>query len=351
MLTSAGWAVRELDAELGTGQAGVVLALAGYTAEAAVGRADPVPGLDELLRGALEVLHRQDRRPARGPGALDGAGGRIWAWLALADLLDRTPGSDGSAPRARAVAAARALRDRVAGGSGWRDGVSGVVVPLLDLGAVTGDPAWTALASDVGRSLVRALDARPPGLEPTGFARGGAGTGWALDRLSAAGAGTAEERIGWRDWAARLSRPGQDASAADADPGWCRGAAGVGLAACDLYRRTGDERQLAVLRRTTAAVASAGLPGGRSLCHGAPGAWELLTAAGRIAGAAVVLPCRQDLDTRLLNVLATDPRPGFDAAEASAPGLLNGLSGTLLTLLRMSPEHALGSPLLLETPG
>ena len=349
VLTGAGWAVRELDAELCSGQAGVVLALAGYAAEVAAGLADPVPGLDELLRGALEVLYRLDRRPARGPGALDGTGGRVWTWLSLADLLDGTPLADSSALHARAVAGARALRDRVAGGSGWWDGVSGVVVPLLDLGAATGDPAWTALAADVGRSLVRALDARPPALEPGGFARGGAGTGWALDRLAAAGAGSAEERRGWQELAARLSRPEQDAWAAGADPGWCRGAAGAGLAAGDLYRRTGDDRQLAVLRRATAVVAAAGLSGGRSLCHGAPGAWELLTAARGVADGPVALPGQEELDTRLLEVLAAVPGPGFDAAEASAPGLLNGLSGTLVTLLRMGPGHGPGSPLLLES--
>ncbi|QMU71459.1 type 2 lanthipeptide synthetase LanM family protein [Streptacidiphilus sp. P02-A3a] len=349
VLTGAGWAVRELDAELGTGQAGVVLALAGYAAEAADGRADPVPGLDELLRGALEVLYRLDRRPARGPGALDGAGGRIWTWLTLADLLARTPSADSAAPRVRALVAARGLRNRVAGGSGWWDGVSGVVVPLLDLGAATGDPAWTTLATDVGRSLVLALDANPLGLEPAGFARGGAGTAWALDRLAAAGVGTGEQRDGWRERAGRLSRSAQDAWTAGGDPGWCRGAAGAGLAACDLYRRTADDRLLAVLRRTTAAVAAGGLPGGRSLCHGAPGAWELLTAAGRATGAAEALSGRRELDTRLLDVLAAAPRPGFDAAEATAPGLLNGLSGAVVTLLRMHPESAVASPLLQQT--
>ena len=349
VLTGAGWAVRELDAELCSGQAGVVLALAGYAAEVADGRADPVPGLDELLLGALEVLYRLDRRPARGPGALDGTGGRVWTWLTLADLIGGRPGADGAALRERAVAAAGALGGRVAGGSGWWDGVSGVVVPLLDLGAATGDPVWTTLATDVGRSLVRALDARPPGLEPAGFARGGAGTGWALDRLAAAGAGSAEQRAGWQDWAGRLSRPEQDAWVKGGDPGWCRGAAGGGLAACDLYRRTGGDRPLAVLRRTAEVVASGGLPGGRSLCHGAPGAWELLTAARELTGEPTALPGQQELDTRLLDVLAAGPRPGFDAAEASAPGLVNGLSGTVVTLLRMRPGNRLGSPLLLET--
>jgi type 2 lantibiotic biosynthesis protein LanM len=353
----AGWSVRGLGPDPSTGQGGVVVSLAAYLREAREGRAEPVPGLAELLSGALDGLRRLDERPTREPGALSGLAGRVLTWLTLSALLGEDAGTGEPAPGGkglldRAVARAAGLRAPDIRGTHGLNGWAGAVVPLLELAEATGDAGWSALAADIGRGLARSLTAGAAGAaagEPTagatGFAHGRTGTAWGLYRLALSGAGDAEERARWRESADLGLRSA--ALAAPADAGWCRGAAGIGLAACDLYARTGDPRQLDTVRRMVEFVATQGPGRGRSLCHGAPGGWELFSAARRIAPGLPGLPGPGPTADRLLDVLRAPARSGLDAVEATAPGLLNGLAGTVLTLLRMHPEHGLGgSPLL-----
>ncbi|QMU78111.1 type 2 lantipeptide synthetase LanM [Streptacidiphilus sp. PB12-B1b] len=358
----AGWAVRGLGPDLLSGQAGVVVSLAAYQGEAEQGRAEPVPGLGELLTGAVEGLRRLDDRPTRGPGALTGHAGRVWAWLALSSLL-REGAGDRRSPQPvpqpvpelldRAVARAQALRAPDLRSTHGLDGWAGAVVPLLDLSAATGDARWAAFAASIGRGLATSIGAQGQARAVTatalGFAHGRAGTAWALHR-AALGAGSDDERAQWRASADRALGAAADAVEASGDAGWCRGASGIGLAACDLYARTGDGRYLDLVRRMVAVALAAGSGQGRSLCHGACGVWELLAAARGLGLGSAELPGPGVSGGLLLDTLRTPPAGGLDAAEATAPGLLNGLAGTALTLLRMHPGHGLGgSPLLLAS--
>ncbi|MBM9509850.1 DUF4135 domain-containing protein [Actinacidiphila acididurans] len=333
VLTEAGWSVGPLGADAYTGQAGVVVGLAGYAAEARAGRADPVPGLDETLRGALTALRRLDARPARRPGGLRGLGGRVWAWLALAGTAGTSP-ADRDAYLERAATAAAGLRGAFGqrpadpDGTSGLDGWAGVVVPLLELSEAAGDPAWAALAADIGRTLADRPGAAPDGGLPA--------TAWARYRLALSGAAGADADP-WRQAARTAFAEAADAPSPGA--GWCRGRTGTALAAADLYGRTGDPVLAAVVR-----AALDDLPAtGRTLCHGAPGMWELGAAARRTG----LDGPPEDRDTRLLDLLAAAPRPGLDTVAATAPGLMNGLAGTVTTLLRMHPAHRVPAPLLL----
>ena len=57
-LTQTGWAVQPLDADLYGGLSGIALLAAAYLKETEAGRADPVEGLDQLLKGVLLTLDK-----------------------------------------------------------------------------------------------------------------------------------------------------------------------------------------------------------------------------------------------------------------------------------------------------
>jgi len=358
VLGGAGWAVRALDADLYSGQSGVTVCLAGYLHEARAGRAEPVSGLADLVDGALATLIEvEDQgRASLSVGALTGLAGQVWTWITLARLL----GDGALLDRAEARAALLSRRigrrsepstPRSATDPTWSDGLSGAVRPLLDLAEATGRDAWLAAAGAAGDRLA-AQRAEPGG----GFARGTPGIGWSLYRLAAGEAGDDADRARWRSAAARafdgpaaahLNQASPQAHAAD--PAWCTGAAGIGLAACDIYSMTGERRHLDLVRRAAAAVDRArsdSLGRGRSLCHGACGEWEFRQAARRLAPDLPV-PAQADAEASLLDRLEQAAPAGIPAVEAGAPGLMTGIAGTVLTLLRMHPEHALGTPLLL----
>jgi lantibiotic modifying enzyme len=121
---------------------------------------------------------------------------------------------------------------------------------------------------------------------------------------------------------------------------------------CDLATIAGkvtdlhEDPYLAVARQAAERLAASPPDTGRSLCHGAAGTWEFLAAAAQVLPDSAT-PGREQLDASLILALEQQARTATQIAEASAPGLLNGLAGTVLTVLRMHPEHELPSPLLL----
>lgn len=378
-----GWAVRALESDLHSGQAGVALCLAAYVHEVAAGRADHVDGVSELLPGTLAALRAaENRRRSHRIGALVGLGGQVWTWTALYRLL----GDRGLLDRAvsRAVPLSKGLHASNARWSAdWSAGLAGSITPLLGLADATGDGRWLDLAATSGDLLSQHVDSgRLP--DEIGFAHGRAGIGWALHRIAASAAGDAQRRDRWRALATEVFDPAtvttQDADdpapadgrtafprdandrAAD-DPGWCQGLAGIGLAACDLVTLAADTDDaddaadtddsggpyMAVRRHVARKLASPPPAESRSLCHGAAGRWEFLAAAARVLPSGSAAPSRQQIDAWLIVQLEQQAKTAAQLAEATAPGMLNGLAGTVLTLLRMHPGHELPSPLLLGT--
>ncbi|MHC0430990.1 type 2 lanthipeptide synthetase LanM family protein [Streptomyces sp. O3] len=369
VLTDYGWAIRPLGADLYTGQGGVAVALAEYLREQRAGRADPVPGVESLLHGTLEVLAAtEDTTPVRQLGGFTGLASQVWTWAALHRLLGTPEPLDRARARA-ALLTPEAIADDQA--LDVLNGVAGVIVPLLGLGELTGEERWLDAAAEAGRRLERTAvtDDRgarwstvmfPEGIG--GFAHGATGAGWALTRLALSAAGSAADRRRWHELAAlahdfeeSLYSPAERAwtdarigGEVDYPTAWCHGSTGIGLAAVDLYRRTGDPRHLGTALRSGPAGMREGFGWSHTLCHGDLGLWELLH--GLRALEEYEGPSAAQADAELVTGIEERGPVGGLAKEAFAPGLLPGLSGVVHHLLRMHPDARLSSPLLLALP-
>lgn len=323
-----GWTVRALGPDLHSGLPGVALCLAGYVNEVAAGRADHVDGISELLPGTLSALRAaEDQRRSHRIGALVGLAGQVWTWTTLSRLLDDRALLDRAV--ARAVLLGKGLHaDSAQWSANWSSGLAGTITPLLGLVDATGDDRWLDLAA-TGADLLSRLDSP----SDVGFIHGQAGIGWALHRISSSEAGDDARRDHWRAVADNVFDPIAAIDQTADDSGWCRGVAGIGLVACDLAN-------VDAARHAAELQASSSEDDSRSLCHGAAGTWEFRAAAARLLAQEIT-------PQRLIDVLEQEPTTTAQIAESVAPGLLNGVSGTVLTLLRMHPEHELPSPLLL----
>jgi len=368
VLTEFGWIIRPLPADVYSGQGGVAVALAEYAHEVQRRRADAVDGLDGLLSGTIAVLRAaEDEVPTARLGGLIGVASQVWTWCTLHDLLGERWMLD------RAIARAALLEPRIANDTRVLevlDGVAGAIVPMLNLAEITGDDRWLGVAAGAGRRLEAAAqheangarwstDLFPEGVG--GFAHGAAGIGWSLARLGLSDAGASEDRRRWLDLAARAwafeeSRYRPEAGnwrdvrrGVDIEyfTSWCHGSTGVGLAAGDLYARTGDVAYRDVAMRAWGAGAREGFGWSHTLCHGDLGLWEMLE-VGRRVDPGYDGPRPDRTSAEVLSSLEERGAVGGMARDAFSPGLMPGLAGVVHLLLRMHPESRLASPLLLS---
>jgi lantibiotic modifying enzyme len=367
VLTEYGWSIRSLTPDVYSGQGGVAIALAEYIHEARHGRADELSGLMDTLSGTLDVLRAtEDGLPTHRLGGFLGVASQVWTWSTLYDLL----GDPQMLERARSRA--DVLEKRV--GEDTRvlellDGLAGVIVPLLNLAEQTREDRWLVVAAQAGRVLHRcarheeAWARWPTETFPNavgGMAHGATGIGWALARLGLSNAGTSTDRPRWLDVAERafafqnsLYRA-EEANWADIrfseiafHTSWCNGSAGIGLAAGDIYARTGELSYLEMLRRAWPATVNKGFGWSHTLCHGDLGTWEMLELARAIDPRYDGLD-RDSASSEILSGLEEHGPLGGLAREAFSPGLMSGLGGVIHSLLRMHPENPLCSPLLLS---
>lgn len=371
VLTEVGWVIRPLTADLYTGQGGVAVCLASYLHEMRVGHADAVEGLEAALHGTLHVLRAtEDLAPTPMIGGFMGVASQVWTWSVLHDLL----GHDELLARARQRA--EALTERLQADNRHIEvlgGIAGAIVPLLGLAEKTGETRWHEAALLAAERVQRAACHTERGVywpSPTfpegmgGFAHGATGIGWALARLALSGAGDTARRQASAELAERafayeesLYRP-EDGAWADVRKGdipgyahaWCHGSMGIGLAAADLYRRGGDLRQRDVLRRACAAATRYGFGWSHTLCHGDLGLWELLDTSRRVDPEGYPVE-REAIDAEIVTGVEERGPVGGLAREAFTPGLMPGLGGVVLVLLRMHPQARLASPLLLGRVG
>lgn len=365
--TTEGWFIQPLQGDIYFGLGGVAVALAGYLREVEEGRANPVSGTEAALNGALHTLTALEAtQPPRNVGGFAGYGAQIWTWLTLSNLLRR--------PEliARAVASAEALEARGLhddDGFDMIDGTSGVIVPLLGLADATGDARWLALAARAAQQLentavVDTLGARwMTRFEQAigGFSHGATGIGWALARIAASGAGSESDRARWgvlADAAFAFEDSLYEESSGNwidkrypdlnkSHDTWCNGSVGIGLAAADLYARSGEAHHLHRLRRAIAAARGKwGIS--HTLCHGDFSLWELQMRAAALDPVA----CAEDLTESAAQVISSiEEQHGIVTGRARAaftPGLMNGLAGAVHGLSRLHLGCTLPSPLLLE---
>ena len=347
ILGRAGWAMRSLQPNLYVGLCGVAITLAAYVREMRAGRADDVAGVQEALDGVLMVMRSTERaRPIEAVGGFIGVGSQILSWLTLHAFQ---PQSDFLA---MAIARAEAMERRGFGEERNFDileGVSGAIVPLLQLADATGDARWLALAAKAARRLEEAaiVDARgarwPAAVydEPLGgFAHGSTGIGWVLTRLGLSGAGSAEDRRRWLalgerafDFEESLYLPEfgnwldvRKPDSREFPNTWCHGSVGIGLAACDLYLRTGEDRHLETLRRAVQAAKQGGWGYSHTLCHGDLSMWELLLRASQLVPD-LLPPQAMPGSAVILSSIEQHGIVGGLARDAFTPGLMSGISG------------------------
>ncbi|AOT62425.1 Lanthionine synthetase C-like protein [Streptomyces rubrolavendulae] len=381
------WAVLPMGAGLAQGYCGVALFLAELGALAGARRYTdlarralrPLPGLLAALAGDPGL------GAAAGPGALHGLGGVVYAAARLAPLLDEglyeaLPTALGALERATHAEGPGGLDDDPP--TGLADGLAGALAAALAAHRTGAAPGAAALARRLAGRLAGAA-AKPTG-DP-GFARGDAGTGWALLRYAAArpaqpagtsgpapepytSVGTALLRsaltalphpAGHLTGSAPTGRAtgpdrgtGADrAGAPGADPagrasGWYAGASGVALAALDALPPA--EGALADADHWVRRLDAAGPPADLSLGHGALGELELLAElAGRGHDGA-----RDALTRRTGEVLGGIEQYGHRCGtpgHVPSPGLLTGLSGIGHQLLRLAFPDEVPSVLLLGT--
>jgi type 2 lantibiotic biosynthesis protein LanM len=368
ILGRSGWVMRSLEANLYVGLCGIAVALAGYLHEMQQDRADEVDGVEDALKGLLHVLRNtEEAKPAEAVGGFVGLGSQILSWLTLHGIHPR------SGFLAMAIKQGLALEkwdfdnERVLD---ILEGVAGAIVPLLQLAEATADSRWLNLAAKAGRRLEGAaiIDERgarwPASIfdEPIGgFAHGATGIGWALTRLGLSAAGSDADRRRWLELGDRafdFEESLYDAGACnwidvrkpesrDFANTWCHGSVGIGLAACDLYTRTGDARHLSTLRRAVQAAQSGGWGHSHTLCHGDLSTWELMLRASKLAPD-LLLPEAIPGIAVVLSSIEEHGIVGGLARDAFNPGLMSGISGSIHQLNRMHPECPLPSPLLME---
>jgi type 2 lantibiotic biosynthesis protein LanM len=384
VLDVTGWAVRPLGPDIYGGISGVAVLLAAYQHEVTNGRADEVPGLDGLLKRAVESLRllddQQERdrweaseakikiRPDPSGGYL-GLGSRIWAWL----LLHHLAAVDGDEAARRAAALATLLTGAVEFDE-TRDllaGAAGAVVPVLQLARHTGDGRWRDKACELGDTVRRGASRSASGAfwpEPAypggigGLSHGATGYGWALARLALATSDpeaddVAAAAFAWEEHLYDRQRRGwRDARAGDGEvkiaSAWCHGAVGIGVAAADLrdhgWRRN-DDLLADTLMRAAGSTAARGFGSTHTLCHGDLSAWEVLERACA-AGCGPPGFDREATVARILTGMEEHGPVTNVAQEVFSPALLPGLGGTAYQLLRMDPHCRLPSVLLPDPP-
>jgi len=323
------WRVRAMGADLAHGCCGPALflaqlaALTGSERYARMARQALAP-----VPAVLEALAEQPEDLAVvGSGALAGLGGIAYALAQVAAALQDAEIGGWVERAVLLTAAAAETEDEV----GFGDGTAGGLAALLAVHQATGSPA----AWDGARACAVRLLGRPVPTEP-GFARGAAGVGWALLNFAAAAGDPACASAGL----AAL----RSVDAAGLDPSWCEGLAGYATALAAGPTAPADVVLAAEAAGALRALALAGPLPDDSLCHGELGALEALGRAADPELRAVAA----ERAAALAEVLAAGPPRYGTPAGVPTPGLLAGLAGIGHGLLRLGFPDRVPSVLFLE---
>ncbi|MHA7632969.1 type 2 lanthipeptide synthetase LanM family protein [Corallococcus sp. M7] len=363
------WGLSPLRTDLFDGVGGVALFL-GYLA-AVTGRED----FAVLARRAAVPVREQWRAPESqdpsGAGAFSGRAANVYVLGHLAVALDDTGLLDevhaGLGSLEAKIDADTAL-DLVAG-------VAGAALVLMRLHQQTGSTEALRLARKCGERMLqtasdtghggRAWVVPAAGRALTGLAHGASGFVWALLELAtltgderyreAARQGLAFERAlfvpergNWKDL--RTSKEGEPLVPGGFMTAWCNGAAGGVLARLLSLRHLEDARLRDEVAAGLATVQREGFGGSHCLCHGDVGNLEVLHLAGEVLGDAA---WKEAARSRAARVLAQ----GQDGAWrcglpkfTEAPGLMLGLAGIGMGLLRLAAPDFVPSVLALQAP-
>lgn len=362
-----GWQLRSLETDLYGGIPGVLLFLAylsDVTGDESFGR------LAEKGLTTLRLKVENRRLSTKAVGGFDGWSGIVYTWHHLArltgrdELLDEAEDFlDELAPHIEADKEFDLMR-----------GASGGIVPLLGLHRTTGSQRALHLARRLGDQLIATaqpmetgvgwLGAACPTQALTGFSHGAAGMAWALAELFAVtGEGKYRdiaiaaldyenslfsEQVGnWPDL--RGGRPTEKGHRVYMNS-WCHGATGIGLSRLRVQQHL---PKLDLSRDIHAAIESTlkyGFGNNHCLCHGDFGNLDLLLEASlRLPDARWA----EELERVTARALGSLKEHGYRCGvplEAETPGLMSGIAGIGMQLLRLAEPQRVPSVLLLDPP-
>jgi type 2 lantibiotic biosynthesis protein LanM len=365
------WSLMPMGVDLYSGLAGVTLFLAHLGTVTGRGR------YASLAQAALATLRRHlDRRPPAltDVGAFNGWGGVIYTLTHLSALWGQ-PALLAEAERVVDFLPPLIDQDERLDVIG---GAAGCIGCLLGLYRCAASERTLAAAVRCGEHLVaraqpmeqgvgwrtRAARARPW----TGFSHGAAGIAWALGELAAL---TGAERfrttaLGAIAYERSLFSPQEGnwpdlrvLELEDRPPtkgperfvaAWCHGAPGIGLARLLSLPYGGDAATRGEIDTALRTTLAKGFGGNHSLCHGDLGNLELLSLAGEILDDPW---CREQVSRLSAVILESIRREGWlcgNPLRAESPGLMTGLAGIGLGLLRLAEPARVPSVLALMPP-
>lgn len=253
------------------------------------------------------------------------------------------------------------------------DGSAGTIVVLLHLHELTGSDLPYETAISCGNHLLAHAKETPSGhgwkiplaeRPLAGFSHGASGISWALANL---GRATGEDRFlevaasalryerglfnaQTRNWIDL--RTADEATGGHFPVAWCNGAPGIGIArllCSDLLSYEHFEEEIEAALATTLRQ---GFGGTHCLCHGDFGNMELLLLAAEKRNDERLLREAHDLGYRALEDARQRGRwlSGWTGSNDEASGLMIGLSGIGLGLLRLATRQEVPSPLYLAPP-
>jgi type 2 lantibiotic biosynthesis protein LanM len=364
MISADGRTEVDIEADLYVGSAGIALFLA-Y-----LGDLDPRPEFTMAARRALDhALATWNRQRI---GAFTGLGGMIYLLTHLHHLW----GERGLLDRAVTLAgdlSARISEDRHLD---IFHGAAGLIPVMLGLAQQAGG-AGMDQAHECAAHLLRhaqadgqalswpGAGAGPTAANLTGFTHGAGGIGWSLITLGASSGRpdyiTAGRRAfayeashfdpGMRDWYDLREIPGGWATGgrhyANA---WCNGAAGIGLSRIDAWARLGkddDDILEDAYQGLSATLRNFPKLGNDSLCHGRSGNAELFV---RFAALTDQPAFRLEANVQARSLWRDLDEAGPGERAAAFPGLMLGMAGFGMHLLRLARPDGIPSVLLLDPP-
>ncbi|MCP3801898.1 type 2 lanthipeptide synthetase LanM family protein [Allokutzneria sp. A3M-2-11 16] len=346
-----GWSLRELTGELYDGLAGLALFFA-Y-----LGHVTGEQSHTKTAESVLDAVRREHGAP--GVGAFDGEAGTVYLLTHLGALWQRADLLD------EAEALALRLAER-ATGFDIINGLAGLLCVLLGLHEVR--PSLLDAAVRAGDRLLELAEPQEVGIgwrderdraPLAGFSHGASGVAHALLRLfratgddrylHAAEQAFAYERAvfspseaNWPDLRA--------AAEASFMTAWCHGAPGIGLARAHALDVLSTPEVRAELDVAVATTIAGGLDLNHSLCHGSLGNLELLLHTAHVLGDNALLERAYRIAGGVLDDLADNGWACGVPGGAETPGLMNGLAGIGLGLLRLGAPKQVPAVLTLCPP-
>lgn len=355
------WTLMLADANIYSGLTGILFALA-Y-----LGHITYTEGYTQIARKALTTVRRkiaQDQHDFKSVGFFAGWGGII-AVLAHLSVLwqDKTLLNEAF----HIVDLLPSLIDEDHDFDIVR-GSAGCIAGLLCLESVAADPRIEDLLLRCGERLIASASAQSTGVGwqvfekvpcLTGFAHGNAGFAWALLKLAKR---TSAERFyqlaldalayerslyspdfkNWRDM--------RSVSEETYRLAWCYGAPGIGLARLDTLDILDDERVRAEIQAALGTTLAQGFGGSHALCHGDLGNLELLL---RIQQAAPERRWKAAYELVKASIFQRGRQHGWlcgTPQQVETPGLMIGLAGICLQLLRLAEPERVPSILTMAPP-